>query len=387
MRWFSGKEQAAFRRNGCLCFDTINFAETGDDVMQYKSPLEQMSKTTPTQFWNDNCSLKDLTFAIEHGAVGATTNPVIVGQVLEAELDSYVPVIKKLIADNPGASEDEIAWLLNEQMAVDGAKVLEPVFKATDGKAGYISIQTNAKLYRNPDKMADQAEHFKTLAPNIMVKMPVTEAGVKAVEESTYRGVNVNATVSFAVPQALAVAEAVERGLARREKDGLVNSDMHPICTIMVGRIEDWLKEVANAEGIIVDPAALDVSGVAVFKNAYKIYKERGYKTRLLAAAYRNHYHWSEFVGGEVSMTIPPNWIRRFVKSDVTVENRMDNPVDPALLAQLQRHFPDFNRAYNADGMKPAEFGSFGATRRTLMQFLNGYDGMISIIREFMING
>ena len=355
--------------------------------MQYKSPLEQMSKTTPTQFWNDNCSLKDLTFAIEHGAVGATTNPVIVGQVLEAELDSYVPVIKKLIADNPGASEDEIAWLLNEQMAVDGAKVLEPVFKATDGKAGYISIQTNAKLYRNPDKMADQAEHFKTLAPNIMVKMPVTEAGVKAVEESTYRGVNVNATVSFAVPQALAVAEAVERGLARREKDGLVNSDMHPICTIMVGRIEDWLKEVANAEGIIVDPAALDVSGVAVFKNAYKIYKERGYKTRLLAAAYRNHYHWSEFVGGEVSMTIPPNWIRRFVKSDVTVENRMDNPVDPALLAQLQRHFPDFNRAYNADGMKPAEFGSFGATRRTLMQFLNGYDGMISIIREFMING
>lgn len=355
--------------------------------MSYKSPLHQMSQTTPTQFWNDNCSKKDLAFAIEHGAVGATTNPVIVGQVLEAELDSYVPLIKKLIADNPTATEDDIAWLVNEQMAVDGAELLKPVFEAAGGKAGYISIQTNAKYYRDAKKMADQAEHFKGLAPNIMVKMPVSAAGVEAVEESTYRGVNVNATVSFTVPQALAVAEAVERGLARREKEGLDNSAMNPVCTIMVGRIEDWLRDVTNREGIVVDPIALDMSGVAVFKNAYRIYKERGYRTRLLAAAFRNHYHWSEFIGGEVSMTIPPNWIRRFVQSDITVENRMGNPVDPKLLAQLRKHYPDFNRAYEPDGMKPEEFAFFGSTRATLMQFLNGYDKAVSIIRGFMVNG
>ena len=355
--------------------------------MSYKSPLHQMSQTTPTHFWNDNCSRKDLAFAIEHGAVGATTNPVIVGQVLESELDSYVPLIKKLIADNPTATEDDIAWLVNEQMAVDGAELLKPVFDATGGKAGYISIQTNAKYYRDAKKMADQAEYFKSLAPNIMVKMPVSAAGVKAVEESTYRGVNVNATVSFTVPQALAVAEAVERGLARREKEGLDTSGMQPTCTIMVGRIEDWLRDVTNRENIIVDPLALDMCGVAVFKNAYRIYKERGYRARLLAAAYRNHYHWSEFIGGEVSMTIPPNWIQRFVKCDITVENRMDNPVDPALLAQLHKHYPDFTRAYEPDGMKPEEFDFFGSTRATLMQFLNGYDKTISIIRRFIVNG
>ncbi len=353
----------------------------------YKSPLHEMSQTTPTQFWNDNCSQKDLAFAIEHGAAGATTNPVIVGQVLEAELDSYIPLIKRLIADNPTATEDEIAWLLNEQMAVDGARLLKPVFDATGGKAGYISIQTNAKYYRNTEKMVEQAVHFRSLAPNIMVKMPVTKAGVSAVEESTYRGVNVNATVSFTVPQALAVAEAVERGLARREKDGLDNSGMHPVCTIMVGRIEDWLRDVAGREGIIVDPIALDMSGVAVFKRAYRIYREKGYKTRLLAAAYRNHYHWSEFIGGDVSMTIPPSWIKRFVKSDITVENRMENPVDPRFIAQLQKHFTDWSRAYEPDGMKPEEFDHFGATRATLMQFLNGYDKMVGIIRKFMVNG
>jgi transaldolase len=353
--------------------------------MSFKSPLEEMSKTTPTQFWNDNCSIRDLTFALEHGAVGATTNPVIVGQVLEAEMQTYISQIKKLIAENPTATEDEITWLLNESMAVAGAQLLEPVFKRTSGASGYISIQTNAKYYRNADKIIEQAVHFKSLAKNIMVKMPVTNAGVKAIEESVYQGVNVNATVSFTVAQALSVADAVERALKRREAEGKNNASLHPVCTIMIGRADDWLKEVADKEDVVVDPLALEMAGVAVFKHAYKLYKERGYRTRLLAAAYRNHYHWSEFIGGDVSLTIPPAWIKKFVKSGITVENRMDRPVDPKLLSQLQKLLPEFNRSYDADGMKPDEFDGYGATIKTLTQFLNGYDKTVGIIRKFLL--
>jgi len=349
--------------------------------------MEQMSKTTPTQFWNDNCSLTDLAFAIEHGAVGATTNPVIVGQVLEAELPKYKPVIKQLVEENPLATEDDIAWLLNEKMACDGARLLYPAYQQTQKKAGYISIQTNSKYFRDTEKMVQQAVYFSGLAENMMIKMPMTAQGVKAVEECTYRGININATVSFTVPQALAVAEAVKRGMERRAAEGLDNSFLHPVCTIMVGRVEDWLREVGEAKNIIVDPQALVMSGVAVFKNAYRIYKERGYHTRLLAAAVRHHHHWSELIGGEVSMTIPPVWIRRFAGSDITVENRIDNPVDPKLVAQLKKHFPDFNRAYEPDGMKPEEFEGYGASNRTLMQFLSGYDKMLGIVRGVMVNG
>ena len=354
--------------------------------MNYKSPMEEMSKTTPTQFWNDNCSLTDLAFSIEHGAVGATTNPVIVGQVLEAELEKYIPVIKGLAAQNPKATEDEVAWLLNEKMAVDGAKVLYPIYQKTKKKSGYISIQTNTKYYKDAEKIVEQAVHFSGLAKNIMVKMPVTAAGVKAVEESTYRGVNVNATVSFTVPQALAVAEAVKRGMERRAAEGLDNSFLYPVCTIMVGRVDDWLGEVMEKQNIIVDPQAIIMSGVAVFKNAYRVYKERGYHTRLLSAAYRHHHHWSEFIGGDVSMTIPPKWIRRFVKSDITVENRMDRPVDPRLIGQLKKHFPDFVRAYEPDGMRHEEFDGYGATNRTLVQFLSGYDKMVGMVRNVIVN-
>lgn len=352
----------------------------------YKSVLYEMSKTTPTQFWNDNCSISDLKFALEHGAVGATTNPVIVGQVLEAEFDTYLPKIKELIAQNPSGTEDEIAWLLNEYMAVSGAALLKPIFRQTEGKAGYISIQTNAKYYRCTKSMADQAEHFSHLAPNMMVKMPATKAGIGAVEESIYRGVNLNATVSFSVPQAIAVAEAVERGLKRRKAEGKDNSGLHPVCTIMVGRLDDWIKEVVKDNAIDINPQALEFAGVSAFKNAYKLYKERGYHTRLLAAAYRNDFHLSEFMGGEVSMTIPPPWIQNFVNSSITVENRMGNPVASEFLEQLLT-IQDFAKAYNENGMTPEEFDFYGATRRTLNQFLLGYEKMLGIVRGVMLNG
>lgn len=102
------------------------------------------------------------------------------------------------------------------------------------------------------------------------------------------------------MPQAIAVAEAVERGLRRRAKDGNDITRMGPMCTIMVGRLDDWLKVIAEKEGIIVDPAFFDWAGVAAMKRVYSIYREKGYRLRLLSAAFRNHLHWSEFIGGNV---------------------------------------------------------------------------------------
>ena len=61
--------------------------------------------------------------------------------------------------------------------------------------------------------MVAQAVRFSQLAPNMIVKIPATSAGIPAIEEATYRGVSINATVSFTPPQCVAVAEAVERGL------------------------------------------------------------------------------------------------------------------------------------------------------------------------------
>ena len=347
-------------------------------------PLYEMATTTATDYWNDSCSIKELEYAIKRGAVGATTNPVIVRSVLKSELDLYKNRIKELIKEMPSATEDDIAWKLNEEMAIAAAKLLEHIFVDSKGQKGRISIQTNTKYYRNPELLAKQAIYFDTLAPNMQVKMPVTKAGIEAFEEATYNGVSINATVSFTVPQAIAVAEAVERGLKRREAEGHDTSKMHPVCTIMVGRTDDWLKEVANRDDIIVDPECLEWAGVAVMKNAYRIFKERGYRTQLLAAAYRNHHHWSAFIGGEMAETIPYNWQVKFNSSNVKVENRIDEPVNPKYIEQLKT-ISDFIKAYEPDGMTVEEFDNYGAVNRTLLQFAQGYDELVSIIRSFMI--
>jgi len=351
----------------------------------YRSTLHKISQTTPTVLWNDSCSIGELTSSIGHGALGATCNPVIVCNVLKQEWDIWKDRIPQIICENPIATEDEVAWKLIEEMSMKAALLMKPIFDSEKGKNGRLSIQTDPRLYRDAKRIVLQAVHFSELAPNIIVKIPVTKAGVEAIEEATYRGISVNATVSFTIPQAIAVAEAVERGLIRREKEGKDISTMGPVCTLMVGRLDDWLKVVAEKENIIANPEIMDWAGVAVMKKAYHIYCARGYRLRLLSAAFRHHRHWSEFIGGDVVISPPWHWQQRFNASDVTVENRMDTPVDPKIIAELGKKFVDFRRAYDEKGMTVEEFDGFGATIMTLSQFTRATTDLVAKIRDMML--
>jgi transaldolase len=353
--------------------------------MTYKSPLYEMTQTTPTCLWNDSASIEELSYSIEHGAVGATCNPVIVVGVLKREMAAWKDRIRSLINEMPTATEDEIGWQIVREISVKAAGLLQPIFEKQKGKNGRLSIQTDPRLYRDTKAIVEQAVEFSRLAPNIIVKIPVTLAGLPAIEEVTYRGVSINATVSFTLPQAVAVAEAVERGLKRREAEGKDISTMGPVCTIMVGRLDDWLKAVAEKESITVDPGYLEWAGVAVFKKAYRLYRERGYRLRLLSAAFRNHMHWSEFIGGDVVISPPYAWQVRYNGSDIPVVPRIDKPVESKIVDELVKKFVDFRRAFNEDGLKPETFDSFGPTRRTLRQFIAGCGDLGAIVRDFML--
>jgi len=329
--------------------------------------------------------VKELTYSIEHGAVGATCNPVIVLNMLNKEMHLWKDRIYELIGELPNASEDEIGWRLVEEISIKGAHLLKPIFDRQRGRNGRLSIQTDPRFYRNTKAIVEQAVHFSELAPNIIVKIPATKAGIPAFEEASYRGVSVNATVCFTVAQCIAVAEAVERGLKRREKEDKNISTMGPVCTIMVGRTDDWLKVVANKKNIITDPCYLEWAGVAVFKKTYRIFQDRGYRIRLLSAAFRNHMHWSEFIGGDVVISPPYKWQQRYNTSDVKVVPRIDEPVDPKIVEELSRKFIEFRKAYEEDGMKPEEFDGYGATIRTIRQFSQSCHDLSVLIRDFML--
>jgi transaldolase len=154
----------------------------------------------------------------------------------------------------------------------------------------------------------------------------------------------------------------------------------------MVGRLDDWLKVVVEKEAITLgEPGYLEWAGVAVFKKTYKLFRERGYRLRLLSAAFRNHMHWSEFIGGDVVISPPHRWQVRYNASDVKCENRIDTPVDAKIVSDLERHLPDFVRAYEEGGLSVEEFDTYGATMRTLRGFLEATHELANIVRNIML--
>ncbi len=351
----------------------------------YKSPLHEMTACTPTCLWNDSASVRELSYSIGHGAVGATCNPVIVLGVLKKEIGAWKGRIQSLIEERPTASEHELAWQLVREISVQAATLLKPIFDEQRGRNGRLSIQTDPRLFRDNKALLDQAIEFSRLAPNMIVKIPVTRAGIGAIEEATYQGISINATVCFTLPQCIAVAEAVERGLKRRESEGKEIKGMGPVCTIMVGRLDDWLRVLMEKNQVAIDPGYLEWAGVAVFKKTYQIFRDRGYRIRLLSAAFRNPMHWSELIGGDVVISPPYPWQVRFNASDIEVRSRIDEPVSSHVVEELLRKFPDFERSYNENGLTPGEFDSFGPTRRTLRQFTAACHDLDGLVRDVLL--
>jgi transaldolase len=336
-------------------------------------------------WWNDSGVPAELGEAVALGAVGGTSNPVIVSQAVKAQPALCNPIIDRLLAEHPAATEDDIAWKLIHTLALDAAARLKPVYDATRGEKGFLSVQVNAKYYPNRQLMVDQATRLAAMAPNIAIKAPATEVGIAAIEDMTARGIRVNATVSFTVPQALAVSAALERGLQRARAAGRDADAIRPYITLMIGRVDDHLKRVAERDRIATSPGLLDWAGIAVFKHAHRLFRQQGRPGTLLAAAYRHEGHWSQIIGREVLQTVPYTWWTKFNVSATVPSLTLDQPVDAAILAELRAKFPDFVRAHDEGGMRPDEFLGYGATQHTLKQFLGGYDDLLSSVRVRML--
>ena len=194
--------------------------------MTAPTPLEQMTASAPAVLWNDSADPRELGQSIAWGAVGATCNPVIAVTCVKADLPRWQGRMREIAATRPTATESQIGWQVVEEVSLEAARMLEPAFERHQGRNGRLSMQTDPRLHRDATGLADQAVYFSGLAKNIIVKIPATATGLRAIEDATARGVSVNVTVSFSVPQAVATAEAIERGLAARERAGEDTSHM-----------------------------------------------------------------------------------------------------------------------------------------------------------------
>lgn len=330
------------------------------------SKLEEMIGLG-VELWNDSCDLRELSEAVARGAVGATSNPVIVATVIESGHETWSEHLRRIARDHPGLSDEALASRWIDAIAVEASRVLLPVFERTGGDEGFLNVQVSPRKARDARAMIAEARHLASLAPNIAVKIPLTRAGLAAIEALSAEGIRTNATVSFTVSGAIAAAEAMERG-------GAFGSYV----TIMVGRVADYLESLQNAELRLAQPGTAAWGGVAVFKEAHRLFREKGLGPTLVAAAYRHVRQWTELIGDGVIQSIPYRWWRAFDASDAALASTIDRPVPGAILEDLERWFPELVRARDEHGMRPEDLEAYGASVATLRQFEAGFDAVVA---------
>jgi transaldolase len=241
-----------------------------------------------------------------------------------------------------------------------------PEYQASQGQSGFVCAQVNPLHAGDRDCMYAMAKRLHAWSPNIAVKLPATLAGLDVLEDCAAEGITTTATVSFTVPQALAIAERHRAGIARAKEKAVEPGKCFAV--IMIGRLDDFLREVAHDNQAAVGESDIRQSGLAVTKRVYAIYEDRGYEAVLLVAALRGGYHLTELAGADLVMSIHPSSQEIFVSQDLPREERIHQPVPPEVVDRL-RQLPEFERAYEPDGMAPPDFIGFGATQRTLGQF------------------
>lgn len=335
------------------------------EVKKHDTYLNWLANNTPTMWWHDSADPKELQTGLERGCVGVTTNPVLAATALKANRELWAAEINAVLAKNLKPAEKAEALL---KIAVTKtAEKLVPEFKASKGERGYVCAQVSPLLVGDRDAMVAMARRLHAWAPNICVKLPASGAGVDAIEACAAEGISTNATVSFTLPQLLAVGEKTKVGAERANAKGI--KPAKSFATMMIGRLDDYLREVAQDNRVNVTEDDIQHSGMAVVKRAYAIYKERGYETMLLVAALRGTYHLTELAGGELVLSVHPGIQDKVLAKPLAHESGIRVPVPAETIARLSK-IREFVRAYEPDGMTQDEFVAQGATQRTVSQFI-----------------
>lgn len=327
------------------------------------NPYLKWLSTTQSIYWHDSAIRKEQLAAFADGACGMTTNPFLVNATLSQDRDFWQARLDKI---PQGLKGDEKVEALIQCVTGYYAEELRPIYEQGVRGRGYVCAQTNPKRTGDVSYMLAQALRYATWAPNIVIKLPATNAGIEVFEECIARGLNAAATVSFTVPQVLAVGEAFERGRQRALDNGIEVG--LGTAVLMCGRLDDYLRDVAHDTKSIATEEDIVQAGTACLKRAYDIFNERGYKALLLPAGCRRGEHISDLSGAKMIMSIAPK-IAKMLEDNTCFEEEYRRQVAPDTIDRLMT-MPEFRKAYEPDGMSRNEFVTFGATNRTTTQFI-----------------
>jgi len=276
----------------------------------------------------------------DDAVVGITSNPTIFDKAISGSAD-YDEQIRQLVTSGV-TDPTEIFWTLAIDDIRAAADILRPIYDATEGGDGFISLEVSPLLANDTQgTIAEARRLFKTVdRPNLMVKIPATAEGMPAIEQMIYEGVNINVTLIFALEAYRQVTEAYIRGLERRQAEGKPVKGIASVASFFVSRVDtlvdkqlDGLAAQTDDDARKAQIAALKgKAAIANAKLAYELYDQIFHGDRFAALrqagaatqrclwaststknpAYRDVLYVEELIGPETVDTMPPATIVAF---------------------------------------------------------------------------
>jgi transaldolase len=321
---------------------------------------------TATRFWINNVTREEVRLAIDAGAVGCTQNPSFPWKMISTEDETerlyVIGILDEILSKHSDLEESEIQAHLQRALVENIAKAFLPLYKASGGSSGYVSIQGDP--FREDAETILKYAEFNRTAPNIMVKIPVTKDGLEAVEELAARDFPINATEVMSVRQALDVVEVYEKATrGKANKPGIYFSHI-------AGIFDEYLKNYARQNGVEISSDALWQGGITVAKKIYQMANDRNVPVGFISGGARGLHHFTEMVGAAASVTI--NWkgtADKLIEQDLPIVSRFLQPAPHAVIEELCAKLPDFVKAYFAYAIKPEEYEEFGPVKLFRSQF------------------
>lgn len=207
--------------------------------------------------WLDNISramIEDgrLKALINDGLKGMTSNPTIFDKSISSGTE-YNAVIKEL--HKKGKSTFEIYDELTIRDVQDAADMFKPVYEGTNGFDGYVSLEINPELAMNTQETIEEGRrlHKKVNRPNVMFKVPSTDAGFEAISTLLSEGINVNVTLIFSVEQYIRTVDAYLEGIRRLIEKGGDPTKLRSVASVFVSRIDTAVDKMIDEKVLTTD--------------------------------------------------------------------------------------------------------------------------------------
>ena len=341
------------------------------------SYFNRVSNLTGTKFWINNVTPSEARMAIESGAVGCTQNPSYTWKILShpeagEAANKILDEILKETNDN-----NEVECILQRKLVKGISDIFMEVWESTNGEHGYVSIQGDPIHEEDHEVIINEGRKNRELNPNVMIKIPATEAGLKAMEVLIAENTPVNATEVMGISQALDVCRIYRKvSLESGKKPKMFYS-------LITGIYDEYLHKSVEEQGIEVDQDILYLAGLIIAKKVYKITKTLYPEIGFIGGGVRGLHHFTEMVGGDVCITMNwPGQAEELLKQDLPVVPRFFNPAPENYIDELLTKVPEFRQAYMVDGLKVEDYEHFGPVGYFRDMFVNSWVNALNHIEK-----